>query len=777
MIKNLLKLSFAENKLFFRILLYFLSLLVPIIFVGAIFYSNYTERLKEEFSEKIHLNLVSNAKLIDSYLQSTQETNTGFLLNRDVQDIMLPFDQYTTSGKVQLLKITQALSRTGSISAEFVDQLFVYIDDQKIYTGSGIDDYDTFFKRFYHFDKYDRSFWEQLLHLEQRELNNILEPSVVRTVNSKEIRVIPIIIKDKIKGNNIVMVTTIPVRLIADTLKNNAFIPSTRYMVLDDQNRIILSELHADSSVIDHIGRMFQSEPINTAETSIDGRAFMINYVKSDSFGWSYYAATPVQEIRNQADELLSMLKVICIVLFVISIFISLLFTLNLYSPIKKIRDMLVAKDEALDYRLYKNELELIGSGIHQLIDSNKTLNVLSLEYVRSSFDNLIKGNQVPNESSLEKVLAAKLGFDQENYICCSVKFDFTDRFFQEIDDVDRFIIWHKLNKVLWAIFNRHLKTFVLEYDRHFFVCIMNVEPESRLKLENALSHVREVFKQDMNYCSIVVGIGKEYPGLRGIAKSNGDAMTAIGRRERESGFQVIDANTLTIRHQFYYSFADENKLINCMKTGDWELFEKEFSAIVRQNKENGVSFHSMNLLLQEIHNTGKKFAADRGIATSRFWTDDEEYIISSKVDFPLNDQEKMQLLARYFREMIGCIAEQNENNSSNVVAEIIAFIENNYQNDLYLDKISEQLGLSSRYVSRHFKEKMDMNLTDFISQIRIQKAKRLLQENPDLQIKTVSENVGIYSRMTFLRLFKKYEGVSPNDYKEMLKRGLTDAQ
>jgi YesN/AraC family two-component response regulator len=77
-------------------------------------------------------------------------------------------------------------------------------------------------------------------------------------------------------------------------------------------------------------------------------------------------------------------------------------------------------------------------------------------------------------------------------------------------------------------------------------------------------------------------------------------------------------------------------------------------------------------------------------------------------------------------------------------------------------------MNVSVKYVSRVFKEKTGMNITDYISQVRISKAKELLLHS-DLPIGAIAEKVGIHNRTTFLRTFKKVEGLSPNDFRKSI--------
>jgi AraC-like DNA-binding protein len=92
-------------------------------------------------------------------------------------------------------------------------------------------------------------------------------------------------------------------------------------------------------------------------------------------------------------------------------------------------------------------------------------------------------------------------------------------------------------------------------------------------------------------------------------------------------------------------------------------------------------------------------------------------------------------------------------------------YIHENFANpDLSLTIIAKQTGISPRTISDTFSEKYKINLKNYINQIRIHEAKRLLQET-ELHINQIAYQVGYNSPANFNRVFKKITGKSPTDF------------
>ena len=106
-----------------------------------------------------------------------------------------------------------------------------------------------------------------------------------------------------------------------------------------------------------------------------------------------------------------------------------------------------------------------------------------------------------------------------------------------------------------------------------------------------------------------------------------------------------------------------------------------------------------------------------------------------------------------------------------NINAKRIAFyIDTNLEkNSISLNDIGEAIGLSPSYVSRIFKEYYGTNYVDYLNRNRVKKAKEYLQD-ASLTIQEIAEKTGFSSLQAFIRVFKKYEVMSPGRYRNHLK-------
>ncbi len=109
-------------------------------------------------------------------------------------------------------------------------------------------------------------------------------------------------------------------------------------------------------------------------------------------------------------------------------------------------------------------------------------------------------------------------------------------------------------------------------------------------------------------------------------------------------------------------------------------------------------------------------------------------------------------------------------NPTHRMVSEITGYINNNYSEDITLDKIASMFHISPCYFSRAFKRDTGFSFTEYLNNVRIKEVQKLL-DHSDMSILEISEAVGFNSNTHFGRVFKNIIGMSPLAYKGSILR------
>jgi AraC-like DNA-binding protein len=133
---------------------------------------------------------------------------------------------------------------------------------------------------------------------------------------------------------------------------------------------------------------------------------------------------------------------------------------------------------------------------------------------------------------------------------------------------------------------------------------------------------------------------------------------------------------------------------------------------------------------------------------------------------------EAMVKLLSIFAEHISVVSNQivvhRENAESPVIKRAKEFIVENQAEDLSLGQVAKAVNTSTFHFCKMFKKATGLNFTEYVSRVRVEKARNLLL-NPNLRISEIAYEVGFQSLTHFNRVFKKITGQSPTDYRSQL--------
>lgn len=129
--------------------------------------------------------------------------------------------------------------------------------------------------------------------------------------------------------------------------------------------------------------------------------------------------------------------------------------------------------------------------------------------------------------------------------------------------------------------------------------------------------------------------------------------------------------------------------------------------------------------------------------------------------------QQVYQMVMHSIGEMIRQRTEEKAEQEAKPITDAKRYIQKHYREALRLEDVSNAIGFNATYFSTLFKKETGMNFSDYLTELRINKAKELLCQE-DIMIIDAAEMVGYKDLKYFSRLFKKTTGISPSDYKKL---------
>ncbi len=213
-----------------------------------------------------------------------------------------------------------------------------------------------------------------------------------------------------------------------------------------------------------------------------------------------------------------------------------------------------------------------------------------------------------------------------------------------------------------------------------------------------------------------------------------------------------------------------ENQMLEAVSKGDenraHELHQKFQTFQLRPRTENALLNKKHGVI---ILNTLFRKAVEAG-GVHPLYIDD----LSGKFAILINEARSERELDHLSADMLHkyCLMVKNHSMTgySQVVKDVISYIDFHYAEDLSLAFFAEMCSMSKNYLSALFKKEAGITLTDYIHQVRLRRAITLINSS-SLSVTTVAASCGYNDINYFTRIFKRTYGMSPKQYQKSILR------
>ncbi|MEV5030551.1 AraC family transcriptional regulator [Paenibacillus sp. LPE1-1-1.1] len=104
------------------------------------------------------------------------------------------------------------------------------------------------------------------------------------------------------------------------------------------------------------------------------------------------------------------------------------------------------------------------------------------------------------------------------------------------------------------------------------------------------------------------------------------------------------------------------------------------------------------------------------------------------------------------------------------LLQQVVHYLSTQYAHPVSIAQMAESLGYNRAYLSRLFKQRTGESPVTFLLKLRIDKARHMLRERPELTIEQVSASVGLQDALYFSKQFRRFHGQSPTAYREAMR-------
>lgn len=283
-------------------------------------------------------------------------------------------------------------------------------------------------------------------------------------------------------------------------------------------------------------------------------------------------------------------------------------------------------------------------------------------------------------------------------------------------------------------------------------------------RLENALKHI--VLDLEANFEIVVVcAVGVLCSGAMAVSDSYRSAELALDNRLYRDRRAVIDAGSRQAdMSDFDYPVDTEKELIQAILRNNGKEAHRLLNKVIEDNlKKRSLDKASSSAFILAISNTINRILQLSGKKIEEVLPDGT--IVYVELKMQPNADALVAAIYKMFDAVIEKIDADSRKSDSDVKELMFDYIHENYSRDIALADLAEHFNFSRTYISTLFKELTGYNFKDYLNMYRVQEAKRILEEEPHIKINDLAVRLGFNSANTFIRIFNKYEKLSPGQY------------
>jgi two-component system response regulator YesN len=254
-------------------------------------------------------------------------------------------------------------------------------------------------------------------------------------------------------------------------------------------------------------------------------------------------------------------------------------------------------------------------------------------------------------------------------------------------------------------------------------------------------------------------GIGECYRNIYELHQSYEGASNALGTRFFMDSSAIIHIDEIqTIEERNYY-FNDNNELYQKVKDGDEEAaiesLERILSRIKEIQNERYVKGICINIVeqLNELIDSGQD--------------DENRNLVRDEISTACTFADLKNYLRESVKSACQQLKEDVKDSNNNIIDKALKIIHERYfDKKLSLQSIANELDITFYYLSRLFKKEMNTNFMDYLTNVRIDKAKELL-DSTELKNAEIADKVGFYDYRYFSQVFRKKCKMTPTEYRQ----------
>ncbi len=761
--------SKKHSKVLFSWILSYLIVIISILVVSSLIYFISSSIIHRNIN-RVNQGYLEQMKLItDNQMKQVKQLTSRIALSSDLTTIMYEKSSkrlniiYT---KIQMIKDFKGYMATNAC----IEHFYVYFrNSNQIIDWETTAAPDIYYgiKEWEYFGDFDK--WKKIItggyngrfipysHIKK-------DGAVLKSV--VYIQSFPLAWNNEFLGNIVMIINKDNIMSVIEKMEQSS---NRHVFVLDSNNDIVFGK---KDFVLPHV---LKYENLNDADPfskmEINGEEYAVYKIKSNINSWKYIMAVPISSYMEQLNYVKKFTITVFLICLAVGICFAILFARKNYVPLNEIVN-LIKKNGIFSASsdVFKNEYILVKNSIGKII-SEKSNIAKKLEnqkeiILNSFLIRLFKGRLLSSLKFEENLKYYNISLESNGFAVVIFQIISQNRFQNDSFTVLQISIKNIVNDII----NCKFKAYTAIEDENI---VSLINPQSRYKkdisseLFSICLDIQAAVSEHYN-TDLVIAISSTYQNMCEISVAYSEAVSKVEEIALYGKSQIVKHDKTAIRsYNFYYPFNLQQQIINEVKMGNYhnasriidEIFEKNFNKM-EITKKLAVC------LIFNVAGTMIKIVNDIYGENEKDFTDNMNKInsmLSIGNIYKIKDN-----LTEMIKDTCRSINEKKTKHNTQLNNSIKNYINENFSDSsLNISMIASHFGMNGSYVARFFRTQNNCTINDYINEVRLKYSYNILK-NSDLSIKKIAGKSGYSSIVTYIRIFKKNQGMTPGEYRKI---------
>ncbi|OAS17933.1 response regulator [Paenibacillus oryzisoli] len=298
------------------------------------------------------------------------------------------------------------------------------------------------------------------------------------------------------------------------------------------------------------------------------------------------------------------------------------------------------------------------------------------------------------------------------------------------------------------------------------YVMIIGLPADNNDQMESISEAIRRAVQTNLG-CTLTIGIGNGYPSFESISVSYQEALYALKHRFVLGGNQVIHHSMIAESGMKVSVFSVESRvgLLMSMRIGNISEIEEWLVTYFKYARTKNASIEMIYVSALEIVSTCLEFLDEMSQSFEDVFQDKDQTDIVQFIQQMNTFGELESWIRNLLLKVIAHVHGKKQNRAAKVVDEVKSYIQSHYGNEeLRIIDLAMSVHMNYNHLCYVFKKETSITINDYLTEIRISKAKGLFDQGEKI-VQHVASQVGYADANYFGKCFKKVIGITPSKY------------